>query len=434
MDSQSRRKLTVFHMGWIAILLLRLFPIGGVWDSVHNTTFIVLFFWIAIYTSSWILFSRIASNRSEVRHPPKQNKIQNEQRILWLALISCAGAMLLVYDFAFIRGYGFNTAVSDIRILEVEAAMNGRQGSFVSGIGRLTIPAIIAAWIFNNWQFEPRAIVTRLVLYLSTIIIVFAQATYEGGRLFLACLVLASLFAAGAKKSLKSKELKIRSSKNLKLYIAIFLALVFSVWVFLDRGTNNNRLLEDAYTVFGASFPMTLNSDIILPNGGIFGAAKFVLMMFWVYITHPINELDILLQQENLIHAVGNYQFPQIWAILSQTFGLQSGFTVFQLSTVGVYVTTFGGWYIDFGYTGAFTAAIIVGGFTGFSTTKFYQHEAGAVAMSAPIMVVLAVFAPIHSVITTVWPTLFFIWFFAYNSKPLAVRTQAHQIGLNVRK
>lgn len=430
MNSPVFKKLRLFLVIWAVAFILRIMPIGGTWDAVSTSTFLVLAVWIFIYASSWAIVAMLSAEDISKQRTPAALTDNFEKNIVLLSLIAGVGALFLAYDFSVLRGYGFSTSVADIRILEVEAATAGRSASVFSGFGRLTMPAIVAAWIFSRAQYQPQGWPCKIVLYASTLTVVVSQALFEGGRTFLVCMALAALFASGPKKILAKATKLVVKGGHARTYVSGAAILAFTSWIFIQRATNNNRFLETAYTDFGSGLPLTLHSDTIGTSGGLVESLQFVVMMFWVYVTHTINALDLVLNQEGLRHAIGDYQFQQIWAIAGILFGASSGFSVLTLPQVGVYVTTFGGWYIDFGYFTAYVAAAIIGGMTGNATTKFYRGETGPMAMSAPILIVMAVFAPIHSVITTIWPTLIFIWIFSSLSQSRVVQTKT----LRVRK
>lgn len=101
------------------------------------------------------------------------------------------GAALIAYEFAVKRGYGFTTPVALIRKAEVGGAMDGFGGSWISGIGRLLTPALLVGWILALYCRERLLRRTWIVLFGATLTVFWEQTMFEGGRFFLAALVIA---------------------------------------------------------------------------------------------------------------------------------------------------------------------------------------------------------------------------------------------------
>ena len=74
---------------------------------------------------------------------------------------------------------------------------------------------------------------------------------------------------------------------------------------------------------------------------------------------------------------------------------------------MGLYTTLIGSIYIDFGYFGSLLFAGVFGFMLGFTAQKgFAQQEPAFSKMAFPLLVTVAVFSPMVSIVNHMWPTL----------------------------
>lgn len=383
---------------WVLILLLRLVQVGGDWLAVSFHTAGFLFAWQVLFLSSWMFAGALWKVDEQQR---QHSIVSDEQIIAGSSVIAAAGAILLVIEFAIFRGYGFQTPVAEIRIMEVEAVTAGRGGAVLSGIGRLLMPLLFVAWIVFRQSTRHCSPGTRALLYASTAWVLWTQSAFEGGRFFLLSLVLVIWFSAGtSRKSLVGGK---------TVALGTLAALIFFGFVFLNRYSSYESGFAENFEQFSSSFSIVVDSTVNERLSGEFGAPWFVVTMFWVYLTHAVSELNVLLAQEDFIHAVGAYQFPQLMQAVRIIFDLQPQFNVFgALANPGVYVTVPGAMYIDFGYAGAYLAAILLGALTGIALEERHRGGPGTFAAVSPLLLVVAIFVPVHSIMPTVWPAILY--------------------------
>jgi hypothetical protein len=398
----SARALALVIACWLFVFTFRLIPVGGSWDAVASSTYLLMGGWLTIYVLAWFAgCAFVGSGRVQT------DELDNARLVLILCGISAFGALLLGYEFAINRGYGFVTRVTEIRILEVDASRGGRDASLLGGLGRLTMPALFMAWILYRLEAVKPPTWISLSLYGATVFTLYVQAIFEGGRFFVVALFLVVVLTKPVQRHAQKRK------RSVLLPVFGVIVFGFAAAVFLDRALAQGQGLESAFMRFATGFPLSLNSDVAWGQSSILESIYFVIGMLWLYITSALNDLDILLRDGITNHAWGAYQFPQIWAVIGLVTGYQSGFTAFELSRPGVYTTAYGGWFIDFGHIGAMLGAAVLGVLTGISSKLFYRGETSRFALAAPILIVVGMFIPIHSIVTTVWPALIYLVVFA---------------------
>jgi hypothetical protein len=248
------------------------------------------------------------------------------------------------------------------------------------------------------------------VLFLATFFTIYVQAIFEGGRFFVV-----ALFIVVALSASQARHMQFSWRKAWIIIIGIAI-LGFSSLVFLDRATGQGQVLGESLLQFSTGFPLTLAQGEVWGGDSGVEAVYFVVSMFWVYITSAVNDLDVVLRTDVVQHAWGAYQFPQFWSFVSLLTGYQNSFSVFNLARTGVYVTAYGSWYIDFGHPGALLGITLQGFITGYATSLFNRGHLTRVAMLSPMLVVVGIFMPVHSILTTVWPAMIFVIIFGSNA------------------
>jgi len=106
----------LFLIAWAFIFVLRALPLGGEWGYLSVDTAVFIALWVLISAFSIIAGGWIAQNRVEVR---PRSYFGIDAAVIALSLVSAIGAILIIVEFAFVRGYGFTMPVTEIRILEV---------------------------------------------------------------------------------------------------------------------------------------------------------------------------------------------------------------------------------------------------------------------------------------------------------------------------
>jgi len=399
------RWLVLVSAAWGATLLLRLFPLGGVWQDLSVEVWLLLIAWPTAFALGF--GAAAVWNPAVPAIAPRESRRWLHRWIAVLSAVAIAGAVLISIEFAVLRGYGFTTPVALIRSAEVESARDGFGGSLVSGIGRLLTPALTIAWLLAIVRWRDLAFTAKAVLIAATITVFVEQTMYEGGRFFLATLV-ASCFIARALARREGGALP-RPADRRPLRTALLAAAVVAVfgYVFLDRAAALELDLSSVYFAYAWTYDVAVGPDVTARLDGGLGPLWFVGAMFWMYITQGPNELAVLLAQEEFVHAFGLYQFPQLGQALARLTGGQVGYDVFtHLQNVGTYPTFAGAGYVDFGYAGSMLQAALLGAVTALAVRAAQAHRLAMLGVSAPLWVTLGLFSPIISLLTNLWPAL----------------------------
>lgn len=391
---------------WGLILTTRLIPIGGLWDEVDGLT------WGLFLASGFIYFSTLFLGlllRCEKAAPIDSFSVDSKRRwINRLSFLSILGAGLIVYEFAITRGYGFSTPVSLIRTLEVDAANAGFGGSWISGFGRMLTPALMVAWTVAIFGWATIRRSTLIFLIMASAVVFYQQIMFEGGRFYLAALLLMIFFA----KSFASL-MKVKSSLNIKKILFWFVLFIFVLfvfgYVFVDRYQQADRVFSLAYEAWSANFEMVVDEEIYVKLSGAASSLWLGVYMLWAYVTQGVNELNTLLMHGPIDRAWGASQFPQIVQALNKLTGVNLAYDQLRnLPKVGTYVTLYGASYIDFGATGAMIFMASIGWFTGRAIKILGSQRITGLALNAPLLIALGMFAPIVSLTVNLWPA--FCW------------------------
>jgi hypothetical protein len=400
---------------WLLVLTLRLIPLGGQWGDISAFTWIVVFVWMSVYFSAMIVGVLQRSRPSNSNLSSFHNIGRSSAWVARLSVLSIVGAILIAYEFAITRGYGFSTSVSSIREMEVNAAIEGFGGSWVSGLGRMLTPALMTAWVLAvlNWKQVGRN--SKVLLLIASLAVFIQQFMYEGGRFYIAALL--SMIFIASKFSKDPVVPKTKVSFNFKRFLWIVLAIFVFMgfcFVFVRRYRDAGRDFYEAYTMWAEVFDLKIDDATVYSRLNGDGASLWLgITMIWAYVTQGFNELNVLLLSESTNKAWGLFQFAQIGMVLGKL--VDSGLTFNRLENlphVGTYFTFYGASYVDFGHFGALIFIGLTGWLTGWSIKSLRNGNQSGLALNAPLLITLGVFAPIVSLVTNLWPAFFWAVFF----------------------
>lgn len=397
--------------GWCGILIIRALDFGGIYYPVREETWIVVLLWITMYVLGYCIFAF-----SRPTHLPRYERPSRRWFARWicgLCVLTVLGAAMLIYEFAFVRGYGFNTPLPLIRIYEVSRVMSGElSSSLISGIGRLLTPALIVAWLLSMICPYRLSRFVWCVLLAASAFALWQQMMFEGGRFFIAIVILVCFVAHRMREIIPG----IRRKKGLRLHIVIPVvgaALVGFGYMFIARiSSSSTTSYIDAYTVFISSFQMAADPAAMERLEGPGARLWFVAYMFWVYLSHGLNELNKLLSVDGLQHAFGLVQFPQVGQALSKLLGLPINYNEYaNLPNVGTYTTIVGSNYVDFGIPLIWFMALLLGYFTARNAHLLSRSRFSSMGLTAPLLIVVGLFSPVVSIVINVWPAFVWAWF-----------------------
>lgn len=402
-------------LSWALVLILHRIPVGGYWLPIDPSVWLLLLAWVGAYILSYLAVASIRQYDKATPLSDPTTPLRLSPVIVVLALIGAVGAMAVVFDFAILRSYGFDSNVNAIRIEEVSQSYRGLSvSSPVSGAGRLMIPAIFIALGLAARSYSNLGLLPKLVLAGSCIVILYEQIAFEGGRIMIAAAVVTTLcayfFTRPGRPALPTGAQKQNASTPwIRIAILSAVTLGFFLNVFAARILDQGGFFWSAYRSFSADFNLVVSVEHIARFEGIWGPFWFGVSMLWLYTTQGISEFDLLISQSNIPHSYGLYQFPQVTPISSLLLGANITYDFVRiLPNTGTYLTIYGANWLDFGHGGAFVVAIALGILTAISMRRLIRGQWSSLALSAPLFFSVGIFAPVISVITTVWPAFFY--------------------------
>jgi hypothetical protein len=107
-------------------------------------------------------------------------------------------------------------------------------------------------------------------------------------------------------------------------------------------------------------------------------------------------------------HAYGLYQVPHASNIAALVFGIDLYYDLMaNLPNYGTYYTFYGANYIDFGNVGALLSAIVLGLLTARGVLGFSYGRLDTFSLIGPMLLVICFFTPAVSLVTNLWPAMF---------------------------
>jgi hypothetical protein len=408
-------------LAWLLVMMTRLIDLGGEWHPVAVLTWATLLSWLVLYVLGFALAAAHARGNTKADQFPDIKWFRT-----WtvrLSIFAALGAAAIVYEFAIVRGYGFLTDVAAIRISEVNNSRDGFGGSWISGLGRLMTPALVPAWLIALLSVEKIGRKIWAALLICTLVVFYQQVTFEGGRFFLAALLLSCIVAMSLRNALARTTGPQRQRKRgggLQRTVFIFfvaaIAIAFFGNVFVSRVTLIYPDLASGYDTFSSRFPLDVSSETMSRLQGD-SPLWFIAYMFWIYSTHAINQFDVLIHHEGLVHSMGVLEFAQVSKAITIITGYNLSYDVFSnLPIAGTYTTFLGTAYIDFGLPVTLLMGLGLGVLTGSAAGKLNRGRFSSFGLSAPILIAISLFSPIHSLVLNLWPAIFWAYVAARKS------------------
>jgi hypothetical protein len=403
------RCLLVTLFAWFTTVTLHELDLGGSWDHVSFRTWALLFAWVAGFAVAfWLTLAHFRIRPVAIVTAPPASWWN--AWVVALTLAAMFGATLVVYDFAWLRGYGFGTAAAAIRVEETQAVLQGvSRSSAVSGVGRLLIPAILVALILAVCRWRELTMVTRLVLAGGLVLLIAEQILFEGGRFFIimsAAITIFSYFVCPPVGGAPGRRLRKRIP-YIRLAVLGVVLMSFVSYVFVERILNAGDFFWSAYLHFASNFAIDVNYETVDRFDGPLGPLWFSICLMWLYVTQGINELDTLLQLQYFNHAYGLYQVPHVGQFALVMLGVDIRYDlVANLPTVGTYATFYGSNFIDFGNVGAILSGILLAVATARGVLGFALGRVDTLSLLGPIFFILCLFSPIISLVTNLWPAM----------------------------
>lgn len=427
--------LGVFMAALGIVLSLRTITVYGDWHPVNWETWAFVGWWYVVF---------LAGAALPIERRPRVSSVTPDVWVIILSTIAALGAAIMTYEFAIVRGYGFSIPVNDLRIMQVEHAAAGFVGSWLGGIGRLLISALIVAWLVAcmNWhRMRWRSI---LALLIASAVVVAYQTKFEGGRLFVASLALASgfgsiLFIASDVSDgtfIRLRRISFRHLAPLALVSAMMVGtFAYSSYTFSSRGADTVKQIDAVieherrtekppaaivqqavqtevsqyailYLRYASDFMIDLST---LTNATWFDSDDYPFAMAWIYLSQGFSEFDRIFQLEELNYSLGFYQFPQLAQVFSKALNVDVRYNLKEnLPNSGTYLTLPGASYLDFGYAPGLAFALILGVGFRFGFVSALQSPGSTTALVAPLIFVIVAVGPVTTLLPNLWPC--FVW------------------------
>lgn len=400
----DRKALRFFLAAWAAVIVLRSVQVFGSYPPLDAWTWMLITVWILAFTGGALAGRTIEIVESGTVAEDPDPEWQN----IWvrrLALFAGLGAAFLVYEFAIIRGYGFAMHVSEIRIQEVIRGGDNIETSMLGGIGRLLTPALQLAWVLAMFAWRNVSNTNRAILIGCTAFVFYEQFLFEGGRNYWASLLVQAWIAK--MRDPQRKKLNISPTRLIVIGGAVF----FVLFVFVDRIVARELRYFFAFGLQAMHHDLEINPNFAEALDSALGAIWFAFGMMWLYMTHGIHQLQVILFDADLNTAYGMHQFSVLALIINKLTGLNVFYDNFvELETPGVYTTGIGAAIIDFGLFGA----VVWGALLGFiMTVGLRRGTVGTISwlsLAAPAITTIALFSPLLSMVPNAWLSLVWAW------------------------
>ncbi|WP_456634792.1 hypothetical protein [Bradyrhizobium sp. USDA 10063] len=422
------------------VLGLRYLTAYGTWAPVSLGAWAFFFGWYVAFFLGFFFPFRV---RSEGKQPATGQAAW--QANFWIIILSCAaaiGAGIMTYNFAVVRGFGFDVPATVLRSLVVEQANAGYVGSWLGGLGRFLVSAIAVAWIVTCSRWRAVSWLSLAALLASTVAVFIYQAKFEGGRLFFSATLLASFFASigflvsDVGQNGRVNILAVRSTHIAPVALLLLLSMGVSAYndlVFVSRGVQSAQAFDRLKEVANAPAAKAVEqkvgteqlhnanpfTDVYLQYASVLNielssardvGASYGRAMAWIYLTQGISEFDRIFQSNNLKHAVGLYQFSQVGQILSKLTGTDMRYDMAKnLPNYGTYVALPGAFYVDFGAVLALVLAAVVGICFRTGIESMFSGASGFLTVLAPFLFVIVATGPVTSLVSNFWPCIFWI-------------------------
>jgi len=395
---------------YLGILLLGQIPVAGHWYDASSKTWVIILGWPITFVIGYLAAVNLQMRRTIVPPSTEGGAYAVNIATQIFVIIGALGALAVVYDFAVLRNYGFNTSAARIRFEEVVASIQGLStDSPISGAGRLAIPAFVPGIVLavSRWRELTRP--TMAIVGASVLILLLEQLRFEGGRFFLTALGLCGVVSALLSPATPGQLRAFRMKPGLIIRIALLgtLLLSFFVYVFVARVLDREGFFWSSFVGYANNFYLDVDRTSIQRFDGMLGPLWFSVSMLWMYITQGLSEFDQIISLTHFNHAYGGYQFVQLTQISDLIFGTDLYYNRFiNLPRSGTYITLPGCFYVDFGAVPAIFSGAVLGALAGKSAWALISGQLDAWALTGPIFLTISYFAGVISLFTNLWPAL----------------------------
>ncbi len=343
---------------------------------------------LALFSCAYLL-GGLVSRLIPVPEEPGPVEVHNGWVTL-LAILGLAGGIMFILDLVVYRGVDLSEGLGAVRYLRAETVS---RVSPLSIFGRIFLgfgPIVGMIWIL---RYEAIAAPLRTLCAL-VVLLAMLCGVLEGGRTTPA-ITLAMIFAATRIRQLEGLGPMPGRALAFQLlkYASIPAALIVFSYIFVSRRAflyetqeYALELIEQVYLVtFSQSFRQ-LSPDLTTVVAG-----------FYVYLTHSISELTMLVTIEKSPFWWGRENFHLFFYFFEKIGLLDPTDAPEPLLRGGVYYSALGDLYIDFGMLGTLAIVSLLGLLTGWLWIQAQRRHALAVDLPLAFMLVAILASPLAS-------------------------------------
>jgi len=311
-----------------------------------------------------------------------------------IILLCVAWLFLSVLDLYSLRSF-YESGFTESRYLRmaegIRGSITGILTSFLEGF-----PMMAIAYVFLKKDEIDFTKTTKMVIgfYIASVAISFSS----GGRNSAAFQIIFLLLTGLLRKAGNKRAFPILP-KALKFIFGVtfIFCLLLSAYLFVSREEMRGR---DVTLVIGN---LTYYFDIDIQTNFLsnYPSLQIVYSMLVFYITHSINQLNIMITSMAEVHYYyGGYNFYKVVLLLNK-FGLNLPDITSILGDMdqsGVYIGLLGSLYLDFGYIGTFIFLFLYGLFVKMSWVYALHSRKIEWELLAIFNFLVIIFAPIYSV------------------------------------
>ncbi len=399
----SNYPIKSFLKVWILVFLLRTIGLLKYANIEFNTILAISLFVFLL------IFSFILGNNSILESKSliiRKYDVNSSNNVLILARFSIFFS-LMCFICLFIKmgnlssNYSVNLDLKGLSTLRNAQMTDAtfESGSSIFGIisGILfgfPVLCVVLGLYYNQIVSKKLSIILNVIFLLGLFL-----SFMTGGRLTAFTFVLVYFFAKNIIPSYGEKNKSNNKSKLLYAVLVIVILWVFSR-MFSDR--RGEAGLEEVLYVLPLCEPSNLTKFLLL-HFPSYGDAIGIMGYFEFYVTHGLNQLDVLLNSPYPIHApyFGAYQFSA-FALFFKKLGfdiISNDIMSLEIPVSGYYFTEIGPMYLDFGIWGSIVLLLIYGYSYGKNWKKFINKPTLFTFYFVLIFLVLSNVSPIISLV-----------------------------------
>jgi hypothetical protein len=378
--------LYILFLPWVVVFILR--ALGPINYQPVSTSFLLFALIFLMFGAAGYIFG-LSGIGFDCKREPRYERNDLDLEFKLVLFLSLMYTVLTFADFFILKG----GTLSSITLVREEDNLVGARMSLLGGLIAITsaAPFILLCKIRHERILSNQS---RGVFIVLLAIIGIATSFLSGGRnAFLIGMVV--YFVQGL--LLKGGGRIPDAAKNNTVKLFIFVGILFSFYLFVDRELNQGVDVNQLLSIFAAKWSVQI--DEIQTDNIFFGSIYAATTIFIFYFTHALNFIDQYFIENASPALMGAYNFPIPSKIIDIFFDSNISSSVSgELLVPGVYLTLPGSLYVDFGYFGTIVFGFLIGVVTGFAY-RLSMRRSFLRVQFVSFMICMWLLAPLYSVI-----------------------------------